>query len=407
MLNGSGVTGVVEERRLVVGRGCGLTPVDRVDPVGARVVVDEEPASPDARRVGLGDTERGSGRDGRVGGVAAGPQHVDADLARDRVDARDRPTGARHHRDLRQVVTHRRRAAVAGSAVVVAGRGARCRGGQCRDDAEGDPGGHAPAPGAVGVDGGGTAKRSPSRHRRPATAPCRAETGRPGRTMGAGGRLSRAGCQGHAAVGDEHGRPGELDPVVGEQAHGEPPARDVDEPRRTGVERPGPEARRDGRRAAPVPQERVSPTPRSWTRIATWPGPIGRTSSTFVPCGGSGRRRAARARSRTSRSTSSGSATTVCGLPRSTDRAEKGSPSPTWTRASKPSRSAVAASASRHGPRSTDHSSPSRRTALRPGPGGDDELVASRGPRGAGTRRRRACRCRTSRPPSRRRCGSP
>src|SRR5258708_40325743 len=36
---------------------------------------------------------------------------------------------------------------------------------------------------------------------------------------------------------------------------------------------------------APVPQERVSPTPRSNTRSAIWRGPTGATNSTFTPFG--------------------------------------------------------------------------------------------------------------------------
>ena len=117
---------------------------------------------------------------------------------------------------------------------------------------------------------------------------------------------------------------------------------------------------------APVPHDRVSPTPRSCTRIATCPGPIGRTSSTFVPCTGSGRTTGGLERSTSSRSTCSGSATTVWGLPRSTLSAENGSPPSRWTRASKPSRAAVAASARRHGPRPTANPSPSTRTCLTP-----------------------------------------
>src|SRR5699024_3486539 len=38
----------------------------------------------------------------------------------------------------------------------------------------------------------------------------------------------------------------------------------------------------------PVPQERVSPTPRSWTRIEMRPGPRTRTNSTLLPSGGTG-----------------------------------------------------------------------------------------------------------------------
>ena len=43
--------------------------------------------------------------------------------------------------------------------------------------------------------------------------------------------------------------------------------------------------RRRPRRTHPVPHERVSPEPRSWTRIATWRGPRSTTNSTLTPSG--------------------------------------------------------------------------------------------------------------------------
>ena len=64
----------------------GLAAVDRADLVRAGVVVDEEPAAADAGAEGLGHAEGGRGGDGRVGGVAALGQDVDADLAGVTVD---------------------------------------------------------------------------------------------------------------------------------------------------------------------------------------------------------------------------------------------------------------------------------------------------------------------------------
>ena len=74
---------------------------------------------------------------------------------------------------------------------------------------------------------------------------------------------------------------------------------------------------------APSRTSATSPTPRSCTRRAMC-GPIGRTSSTLVPCSGLRTATGAAVRSMASRSTCSGSATTVCGLPRSTVRAGRG-----------------------------------------------------------------------------------
>ena len=91
----------------------------------------------------------------------------------------------------------------------------------------------------------------------------------------------------HRAVGDQDGRPGQLDPLAGQRAHAQPAPGDVDPPDVAPVLRL-PAQKRVARAAAqaPVPHDRVSPTPRSCTRIAMCPAPIGRTNSTLVPCGG-------------------------------------------------------------------------------------------------------------------------
>ena len=74
----------------------------------------------------------------------------------------------------------------------------------------------------------------------------------------------------------------------------------------------------------PVPHERVSPTPRSNTRIRTWPGATNSTNSTFTP---SGNRSAENigARVRSSGSTAS-TKHTAWGLPTSAGVASKRSP---------------------------------------------------------------------------------
>ena len=180
---------------------------------------------------------------------------------------------------------------------------------------------------------------------------------------------------------------------------------------------------------APVPQERVSPEPRSWTRMAT--SPMSGTSSPVtskaeqrhdeldvgavrrdgLDLGGPGEvgggELAVRRRS----------ATTVCGLPRSTERAGRATPSrpATWTSASDPASSAAWTTGEPPGPQVRGPLAVGLvAQPLHPGAGRDVEpaSVARRRARAgtrcaAGTRRRPAPRCRTSRRGSRRCCGSP
>ena len=112
--------------------------------------------------------------------------------------------------------------------------------------------------------------------------------------------------------------------------------------------------------------ERVSPTPRSCTRMAMCPGPSARTNSTLAPPAGSGCSSGASVRSRFSRAMPSGSMTTACGLPRSSDSAGTGLPWRGFTMTSKPSRRAPSSSTSRHGPRSTAYPVSVMRTFLTP-----------------------------------------
>ncbi len=69
---------VLREQLLVGAQRRGLAAVDRVHGTGLGVVVDEVAAPADAGGVGLGDAEGGGGGDGRVDGVAALAQHLDA-----------------------------------------------------------------------------------------------------------------------------------------------------------------------------------------------------------------------------------------------------------------------------------------------------------------------------------------
>ena len=138
--------------------------------------------------------------------------------------------------------------------------------------------------------------------------------------------------------------------------------------------------------------------------------PSGATNSTLVPCSGSGLTTGRQVRSRASRSIGSGSATTVCGLPRSRrQRRAAARGRARWTSASKPS--LVGDRLLGQPPRAEvdgDQVGRLEPDQLDAGPGRDGELVGrSPGPRAAGRRRRPGCRCRTSRPRCRRRCGSP
>ena len=60
--------------------GCGrrLAPIDRVDAMGAGVVVDEVAATADPGDEWIGDAKRRGDRDGRVGGAAAAAQDPQA-----------------------------------------------------------------------------------------------------------------------------------------------------------------------------------------------------------------------------------------------------------------------------------------------------------------------------------------
>jgi hypothetical protein len=105
------------------GRG-GLAPVDRADLSGLRAVVDEETPAADARGVRLGDAQGGGGGHGGVRGVAAPLEHVDADLARERVHGGDRAAAAGHGGDLGQLGGDGRAPAPVRPVVVRDGRGA-------------------------------------------------------------------------------------------------------------------------------------------------------------------------------------------------------------------------------------------------------------------------------------------
>ena len=75
--------GLHRARRLLAG-------VDRRD-LAAGGSDHHEAAAPDAARERLGHAEHGGGRDGRVHGVAAAPEHTDGGLGAERVDGRGGP----------------------------------------------------------------------------------------------------------------------------------------------------------------------------------------------------------------------------------------------------------------------------------------------------------------------------
>ena len=77
-----------------------LAAVDARDLAGLGVVVEEEAAAAHARRVGLGDAERGGRGHRRVGGVAAAAQDAQAGRRGVGVDGRDGAAGADRERLL-------------------------------------------------------------------------------------------------------------------------------------------------------------------------------------------------------------------------------------------------------------------------------------------------------------------
>ena len=97
----------VDEGVLLHCRRSGLPAVDGVDPTGAGVVVDKEPAAADPGAVRLGDAPGGRCRDRRVDRVAASPEHVQADLRRVRVDRRHGAITAHSDRILRRCLRGR------------------------------------------------------------------------------------------------------------------------------------------------------------------------------------------------------------------------------------------------------------------------------------------------------------
>src|SRR5665647_2981435 len=124
---------------------------------------------------------------------------------------------------------------------------------------------------------------------------------------------------------------------------------------------PAPAQVRTARAAAhaPVPQDCVSPTPRSCTRIRTTPepsarSPIGTTSSTFEPSGEAGLTTGGRERSADASSAGSLTTRTVCGLPMSTLNPGRATSRPgTVTSASYPASTAAEPPGNRHAPIST------------------------------------------------------
>ena len=207
--------------------------------------------------------------------------------------------------------------------------------------------------------------------------------------------------------------PGQLDAVVGQQPHGEPARRARRPARRPRC--PGRRPRSSWRWPPRTPRCRTSGSPRRRARARAsrrGPGRIGRDQLDV----GAVRRarvrtRGATVRSSSSRSSARASATTVCGLPRSTRRAEQGRRRRRGAPGRRSRRAARSpAPASRQRPEVDREPVAVAAHLLDAGPAGDRrtrrrpvvEALAH-----AGRPRRPGCRCRTSRPGCRRRCGSP
>ena len=157
----------------------------------------------------------------------------------------------------------------------------------------------------------------------------------------------------------------------GHERDRENPAGNLHEPPVRGL---GPAQKRAAAAAAhaPVPQESVSPTPRSCTRISSRPTSVsswssGTTNSTLVPFEGTGSTTGAACRSRASSFSPSDSTTTVCGLPMSMDTPGRGTVRP-WavTTQSEPRSRASSPWLKLQGPMSTAYPAEVRATVRAP-----------------------------------------
>ena len=211
-------------------------------------------------------------------------------------------------------------------------------------------------------------------------------------------------------------RPRAAEGVALGKGHAQASAGNVDGPGARGAGA-GPDAGGEAAATTPVPHDRVSPTPRSWTRIAMCPAGRrrrGTTARRWCPAAARGRRRApcAGRGARASIGVGQGDdgvrvAEVDATVPAAGTRCRRAGRDQRHRRVR--ARPAAAASPA------TNHGRGRRRTRRPRGDrldaraGGDGRRTSGRStaPAAQVARRRRGCRCRTSRPGSRRRCGSP